>query len=157
MASRINENSIQVFFDSLLDDEMEKEIIELIIQNLDSEDILKKLLEDNLLDYIAMDIKNSFEKYNLTTNTNVNIEKIKESIGIIENSNIDYEFRTTLYKEAHTTEDIEKILSYIKNKSKFIAQPYKYSKEQLEDIEYTSYADEDLELLKNKYNILIRI
>jgi pyruvate formate lyase activating enzyme len=45
-----------------------------------------------------MDIKNSFGKYNLTTGVTEDLENYKESIEIIKNSDIDYEFRTTLVK-----------------------------------------------------------
>ena len=71
--------------------------------------ILKDLIDNKLIDYVAMDIKNSFGKYNLTTDSKVDISKIKESISIIINSGIDHEFRTTVVKEFHTLEDIKEI------------------------------------------------
>lgn len=86
-------------------------------------DIIKQLVENNLIDYIAMDIKNSFSKYPLTTNiVNVNIDKIKQSIDYIMNCNIDYEFRTTLVKEFHDEEDIKEIALLIKGAKKYFLQ-----------------------------------
>ena len=72
--------------------------------------LLKNLIDNNLLDYVAMDVKNTSNKYALTTGVKTNIEDIKESIDILKNSKIDYEFRTTIVKELHTIEDIKEIL-----------------------------------------------
>ena len=89
--------------------------------------VLKELLDKNLLDYVAMDIKNSFEKYDITCGVkNILIENIKRSIEILKHSNIDHEFRTTLIKEYHTKEDILKILDVIGN-SKYYLQNFELS------------------------------
>ena len=53
---------------------------------------LKQLIEDGLIDYVAMDIKNDFLNYDKTAGMCTNIDNIKKSIEIIENSNIEYEF-----------------------------------------------------------------
>ena len=62
---------------------------------------LKQLIEDGLIDYVAMDIKNDFLNYDKTAGMCTNIDNIKKSIEIIENSNIEYEFRTTIVKQFH--------------------------------------------------------
>ena len=86
-------------------------------------EIIKKLVENKLIDYIAMDIKNSFDKYSLTTGINgINLDNIKQSINYIMNCGIDYEFRTTLVKELHTEEDIKKISQMIKGAKKYFLQ-----------------------------------
>ena len=69
-------------------------------------DILQDLLDDGLVDYVAMDIKNSITKYDLTAGAKVNHDKILRSIEILKNSGVEYEFRTTLIKEFHTKEDM---------------------------------------------------
>lgn len=74
---------------------------------------IKELVEAGLIDYIAMDIKSSFETYPLITNSRVNIDKIKESIEYIKSCGVDYEFRTTLVKEYHDEEDIRKMANDI--------------------------------------------
>ena len=91
-----------------------------------SPDILQFLIEERLIDYVAMDIKNSFEKYPLTTNCNCNIDKILKSIKILLNSNIDYEFRTTVVKEFHNVEDFETIGKMIKGAKNYFIQSYQY-------------------------------
>ena len=75
---------------------------------------VKDLIDSNLLDYIAMDIKNSEEKYALTTGVKqVNMDNIKKSIELIMNSGVDYEFRTTLVDEFHKVEDMEGLANLI--------------------------------------------
>lgn len=68
--------------------------------------ILKELIENKLVDYVAMDVKHSLCKYNEITNVNVDLENIKNSITYLINGKIDYEFRTTLVSEYHSLEDI---------------------------------------------------
>lgn len=87
-------------------------------------EILKKLIEDKLIDYVAMDIKNTFEKYPLTTNCSVNIEFIKKSINYLMSSDIDYEFRTTLVSEYHNVEDIKSISQMLSGAKKYYLQKF---------------------------------
>ena len=72
--------------------------------------MLKGLIDEGLVDYVAMDIKNSPEKYAATCGVgSVDMNIIKESISNITGSKIDYEFRTTVVKEFHEEKDFEKI------------------------------------------------
>lgn len=65
-------------------------------------DLVKQYIDSKLIDYVAMDIKNSEEKYPLTAGVkNVDIEAIKTTIKLLKESGIAYEFRTTLVKEFH--------------------------------------------------------
>ena len=87
--------------------------------------IIRELLRKNLINYIAMDIKNSEEKYPETVGVpNPLMDKIKESISLIMNSGIDYEFRTTLVSEYHTKESIEKMGELIKGAKKLFLQKF---------------------------------
>lgn len=76
-------------------------------------EVIKDLVEEGLIDYIAMDVKASFDTYPEITNSKVNIDKIKESIEYIKSCGVDYEFRTTLVKEYHDLEDIKKMVEDI--------------------------------------------
>lgn len=88
-------------------------------------DVLNKLLRKNLINYVAMDIKNSEDKYAETVGvTNPLMDKIKQSISIIMNSGIDYEFRTTLVAEYHTKESIEEMGQLIKGAKKLFLQKF---------------------------------
>ena len=78
-------------------------------------DKLSELLENSLLDYIAMDIKNSEEKYAKTVALRgFDIEPVKKSIQLILSSKIPFEFRTTLVRGLHTDRDMYGIGELIK-------------------------------------------
>lgn len=88
-------------------------------------DIIKDLVKDNLIDYIAMDIKNSPEKYPLTTGVKfVDMDKIKKSIEFIKSCGIPYEFRTTLVSEYHSLEDMDKIGELVNGASQLYLQKF---------------------------------
>ena len=71
---------------------------------------LAELLEGKLLDYVAMDIKNSREKYALTCGLDtVDLAAVEESIRLLRQSGVEYEFRTTMVRQLHTAEDLESI------------------------------------------------
>jgi pyruvate formate lyase activating enzyme len=62
--------------------------------------MLKNLSENRLIDYVAMDIKNSKSKYPLTTGMqNIKLDKICDSVSFLLTSQVEYEFRTTIVKE----------------------------------------------------------
>ena len=87
-------------------------------------DALASLLSAQLLDYVAMDIKNSFEKYAETAGADVSIPDISRSIDLLLQSDIDYEFRTTVIRELHTEEDIAKIATRICGAKHFYLQNF---------------------------------
>ena len=87
--------------------------------------VIRELLRKNLINYIAMDIKNSEEKYAETVGVvNPLMDKIKESVSLIMNCGIDYEFRTTLVSEYHTKESIEKMGELVKGAKKLFLQKF---------------------------------
>ncbi len=88
-------------------------------------EVIKDLLNDNLLDYVAMDIKNSKNKYPVTTDTKINFfDKVYETYQILLNSGIDFELRTTLVDEFFTSEDIEAIGESFKDTPKMYLQKF---------------------------------
>ena len=73
-------------------------------------DVLAEIVNNKLVDYIAMDIKNSPAKYPLTVGIpDFSIDNIEKSVSILRNCAIPYEFRTTIVKELHTHEDMHEI------------------------------------------------
>lgn len=113
--------------------------------------LLKELIDLKLVDYIAMDIKNIYSKYDITSGVKVNIDNIKKSISIIENSGIDYEFRTTIVKEFHSTQDIKEILSYISSNSNYCIQNFKNSNDVF-NRNLSSFSENELVEMKNEIN-----
>ena len=87
--------------------------------------ILEDLINEGLLDYVAMDIKNSEKMYAETAGCpGVNIENIKKSIKILKNSGVNYEFRTTLVKEFHNEESIREMRDLVKGAKKIYLQKF---------------------------------
>lgn len=118
--------------------------------------LISKLFNLDLIDYIAMDIKNSFDKYEETVKVKVNINKIKESIHLIESRAKDYEFRTTINKSMHTIDDLKEIISYVKEPSKLYFQMYKEAPYQLEERVFEKYNKEEIQTIFAKDGIKIR-
>ena len=88
-------------------------------------ELLKKILDEKLVDYVAMDIKNSEEKYALTCGLeSIDMSKIKECISLLENGDTEYEFRTTVIDEFHDENDFEKIGEMIKGAKRYFLQRF---------------------------------
>jgi len=113
--------------------------------------VLKDLISQNLIDYIAMDLKAPLDEYPKITNSDHSSKKIEESIKIIMSSNVDYEFRSTLVKNLHEEEDIEKMALSIKGAKFYILQKFvpkvtlnpTYSKK-------TAFSDIEMHDMQNK-------
>ncbi len=87
-------------------------------------DVLKKVCVSGLVDYIAMDVKASFDKYSDVCGVKIDVETIKESIKIIKESGIKHEFRTTFCPEL-TRNDVLEISDMIGNEADYYLQQYR--------------------------------
>lgn len=112
--------------------------------------VLKDVVNNGLVDYVAMDIKNSKEKYALTCGLDsMDMEKIEESIEFLMSGKVDYEFRTTVVKELHNEDDIQDIVSWIKGAEKYYLQGFTDSG----DLIGTGYSGYDKNTLQKLLNI----
>ncbi len=90
-------------------------------------DVLRRLLDEGLLDYVAMDIKNSPEKYAKTVGlpeSGFALERIRESAAVLMASDVEYEFRTTVVSEYHTAQDFEQIGSWVTGARQYFLQRF---------------------------------
>lgn len=88
--------------------------------------VLQSLLREKLLDYVAMDLKNSREKYALTVGKpDLEIEKLEESVDMLLHSGVAYEFRTTVVKGLHEDEDFVKMGQWIEGAEAYYLQSYR--------------------------------
>ncbi len=119
---------------------------------------LKELIEKKLIDFVAMDIKAPFEKYEKVCGVQVDTKKIQESIKIIMNSGIDYLFRTVLIKEFLDFKDIEIIANYIKGAKNYILQKFFASEKIISPylLEKINFTEEEIKKFQEKVNILIK-
>ena len=89
---------------------------------------LRLLLEEHLVDYVAMDVKNAPAKYAATCGVEgLDIAPAEESIRLLLGSGIDFEFRTTVISEFHTVADIEAIARLISGAPHYYLQAFKDS------------------------------
>ncbi|NLK91293.1 MAG: anaerobic ribonucleoside-triphosphate reductase activating protein [Clostridiales bacterium] len=114
-------------------------------------DLLKKLIDEKLIDYIAMDIKAPLNKYSSITQTPVVLGDIQKSINILLENKVDYEFRTTICKELLNVEDIRIISEEIKGCNTYVLQNFKDGETILAGRnKFTPYSDEELEDVQNE-------
>lgn len=79
--------------------------------------ILKEIINNNLVDYVAMDLKDVFENY--SNYTKVPFENIKESFKILKETKIPHEFRITTHPDL-TIENFNEIIEQAKNEKIFV-------------------------------------
>jgi pyruvate formate lyase activating enzyme len=103
-------------------------------------------LKEKCVDYIAMDIKNSLDKYEDTVHRKVDLNKIQESIKLIidaqKNGLIEAEFRSTILPKLHSSDDMEKMSKMVHGAKKYVLQQFKTEEALLdmnfrEEIAYT--------------------
>ncbi|MBQ7861513.1 MAG: anaerobic ribonucleoside-triphosphate reductase activating protein [Clostridia bacterium] len=91
-------------------------------------DILKQILDNGLVDYIAMDIKASPEKYPATTDMkDFDFSLILNSIELLEKSSLPHEFRTTVTEDFHSEQDFFEILRLFSNDTPYFLQQFRDS------------------------------
>ena len=117
---------------------------------------LKELVEEKLVDYVAMDIKNCKDKYLQTVGLeNLDLNEIEMSKNYLLEEHVDYEFRTTVVKEFHEVEDFEKIGKWIKGAKNYFLQNFEDHgsciKEGLNEVD-----EDDLEKMKEKAQPYVR-
>lgn len=122
--------------------------------------MLKELIEEKIIDYIAMDIKTTFGDYETVIRKKINIENIKESINLIKKSNIDYEFRTTIIKDIHSIDKIINICKIVGPNKKLYLQNFEQS-ENVRNKSLKSFTKEELnniqKMISGKYpNVIVR-
>jgi len=90
--------------------------------------LLKTLIGQKLVDYIAMDIKGPKERYDDFSGVKVDVKKIQKSIDILKEAKVDYEFRTTVVPTLHKKEDVLEITKWIRGAKKYYLQNFRPEK-----------------------------
>jgi len=110
---------------------------------------LERIIQSKFVDYVAMDIKTSLNKYNHVIKRKIDTRKILDSIRLIMDSGLDYEFRTTVVKALFEKDDFYKIGQLIKNARLYVLQKFVPSKT-LDDtfLDMKSCTDEEFDCFK---------
>ncbi len=110
--------------------------------------VLRALLEEGLLDYVAMDVKSSPEGYGQSIGLEVPgiLDKVRESVALLEAGGVPHEFRTTAVKPLHTPEDFASIGRWLRGTERYFIQSFQdsgdvispgmaaFSREELEEL-----------------------
>ena len=104
---------------------------------------LQSLIDGKLVDYIAMDVKNSKELYAKTCGVSQFPSEVEESIKIIMSSGLPYEFRTTVVKELHTPESIDALCRWIVGANRYYLQGFIDSGDTIEK-GFSAYSAEEM-------------
>jgi len=119
--------------------------------------MMKELLKKHLIDYVALDVKGPliWDKYREASGINAKennlFEKVKESIKILLNSEINYEFRTTVVPTLLNKEDIITLATQIKGAKKYVLQQFVPQKTLSKDYEKVKpYSKEELKKIEEK-------
>ena len=91
-------------------------------------EMLKRLIDEKLVDYVAMDIKAPKEKYNKLVGVKINIQKIQKSIDILKEGKVDSEFRSTIVPTVHAKEDVIAMAKWIKGAKRYYLQNFRPEK-----------------------------
>ena len=87
-------------------------------------DRLKELVEAKLVDYVAMDIKNSRERYGRTAGCAVDLDDVGKSVEYLKSGAVDYEFRTTVTGTFHTESSIEMTAKWLSGAKRWYLQQF---------------------------------
>lgn len=96
-------------------------------------DVIERLIENKLVDYVAMDVKNCKQKYAFTAGIPfLDISAISQSVELLKSGRVESEFRTTLIHEFHTIDDMKKIAEWLSGAKRYYMQKYKDSEDCIE-------------------------
>lgn len=118
-------------------------------------DRLIQLVDEGLIDYVAMDIKNSPAKYAETAGVKAfDIAPVERSMRYLLSGSIPYEFRTTVVRELHTTEDMLALAGWIKGAQKYYLQPYVDSENVLVK-GFSAYTEAEMHRIKDEVSAIV--
>lgn len=88
-------------------------------------DALKDILDAGLVDYVAMDVKAPPARLEALAGRDWPMESYQQSIGLLRESGVEHEFRTTVVAGEHVPEDIEGIARWIAGGQRYFLQPFR--------------------------------
>jgi pyruvate formate lyase activating enzyme len=111
-------------------------------------DLLEKIVEKKLVDYVAMDIKNSLEKYGITIgDPSFDTKAIENSVEYLLKNPVEYEFRTTLVRQFHNKEDLMLIGKWISGAKRYFLQSFVDSGNVIKN-DLSGYDNSEMKLFK---------
>ena len=110
-------------------------------------EVLRSLIDNKLIDYVAMDIKGTLEKYPLICGVEEGrfINEVKESANILLENKVEYEFRTTVVRELHEKDDFHDIGKWISGAKRYFLQQFKDSGDLISSSGFSAYDKDEME------------
>ncbi len=92
--------------------------------------MIEKLIKERLVDFFAMDLKHTWERYSEVIGINQKnaIDNCRETFHLIQESSVPHEFRTTVYSGFHEKEDLEEIAGQLREGERYALQEIRYGK-----------------------------
>lgn len=119
-------------------------------------EMLKEIIDEGLVDYIAMDVKHVWGKYAqiIGTKNAVVLRNCKKTFRIIQDSGIDHEFRTTLFPREHSSDEIVEIAGYMNPGERYVLQDIRYGKTLDPNINKDKelFANDIVPIIREKYS-----
>lgn len=110
--------------------------------------VLEELLRENLLDYVAMDIKSSAENYpRVTGMADLDVTGIQESVSLLKSAGIPYEFRTTVVKGLHRIDEFDEIGRWLQGAEAYFLQAFREN-EKVPDKSLSSFSEAEMREMK---------
>ena len=110
--------------------------------------VLEELLRENLLDYVAMDIKSSVENYpRVTGMADLDVTGIQESVSLLKSAGIPYEFRTTVVKGLHRIDEFDEIERWLQGAEAYFLQAFREN-EKVPDKSLSSFSEAEMREMK---------
>ncbi len=119
-------------------------------------DILQKVIDEHLVDFIAMDVKAPLEIYSKLAGVDVDTALIQKSIAMIKNSGIEHQFRTTLVRPLLGVEDMPQLSALVSGTKGYVLQNFS-AKESILDptlLLYGAFGENEVENLRKKWEIV---
>lgn len=115
--------------------------------------LVEQCLSRQVVDFVAMDIKHTWEKYPLIIGINAPkvVENCRQTFGLLQASGLPVEFRTTLYSAQHTEDDVLVMAGYLNNLGAYALQQVRYQKTLNSDLPESPPFD--LQSLKRKIEV----
>jgi pyruvate formate lyase activating enzyme len=112
-------------------------------------EMVKQLISEKLIDYVAMDIKAPLERYEEITQTKADVTKIRKTIEVLRSSGVEHEFRTTVVRGLICAEDIKNIGVLLHGAKRYFLQQFTFDVKML-DTAYENtvpYSPEELKAM----------
>ena len=110
--------------------------------------VLEELLRENLLDYVAMDIKSSVENYpRVTGMADLDVTGIQESVSLVKSAGIPYVVRTTVVKGLHRIDEFDEIGRWLQGAEAYFLQAFREN-EKVPDKSLSSFSEAEMREMK---------